>query len=312
VDPLNRWLVLKALAAATVLPALVLVWNRRPGGWRPWPASAVLGAGAGFYAGAYLLGFRPHWPPAEDRDRLLLLLLPTVIAIEVLAGLVPWRWVGQVLRLCVAGSAACILLHGSVYLTQPPGPDSMGWTPRQQWLILSTLGAALVFVWTALNLLAVRAPGRALPLALAFSCAAAAAVVMLSGYATAAPIGLLLAASIFGATVGSLFLSTPFEPGGLIGLGIVGLFSLVITGRFFVELTTCNAILLFAAPLMCWVPELPYLNRLRPGLRGAIRPVLTAVLLAVALGLILRGEKRATPAVGNEEPGVEDYRNFGN
>ena len=39
---------------------------------------------------------------------------------------------------------------------------------------------------------------------------------------------------------------------------MVGLFSLLVIGHFFGELTTAHAILLLFAPLLGWLPELPY------------------------------------------------------
>ena len=66
--------ILKAAAAAAALAAGILLL----GGWR-WraphavrtAAAAALAVGAGFFAGAWLLDFRFHFPPSEDQDRLL-------------------------------------------------------------------------------------------------------------------------------------------------------------------------------------------------------------------------------------------------
>ena len=86
-DPL---LILKACLAAALLAAAVLLFGARIGGkshsaWRA--ASGALGTGLGFFVGCLLLGLRPHWPPQEDQDRLLLIIIPAVIAVEVVAAL---------------------------------------------------------------------------------------------------------------------------------------------------------------------------------------------------------------------------------
>ena len=44
-----------------------------------------LGLAAGFYLGCWILKLRPHWPPREDLDRLLLVVLPVAMATESLA-----------------------------------------------------------------------------------------------------------------------------------------------------------------------------------------------------------------------------------
>src|SRR6516165_8958002 len=79
---------LEALGAAAALAAVVLVlfsWPwRGPGGARI-AVGWTLGVGLGFYLGCWLLERRPHWPPREDQDRFLILLMPAVFGIELLA-----------------------------------------------------------------------------------------------------------------------------------------------------------------------------------------------------------------------------------
>jgi len=292
------------MAAAAVVAAAAFLFPGRFGGAERSSVRCLVGAAVGFYLGCGIVGIWPKWPPLEDRGRLLLVLFPSLIMIELLAALPRCpRWLGLLLRLAVAISAARILLHDSVYL--------MEWTPAQQVSILGGLGLALWGVWAALNLLAKRIPGRSLPLALAVACAGAAVSIMLSGYATCGPVGLLLAAAIFGTVSGSLFLRAPPDVTGVVGLGIVGVFSLVVVGRFFGELTSVNALLLMAAPVLCWVPELPYICRMSPVLRGVARVALTAVALAIVLFLIQHAGKADQTAPVGEEPGLEDYQNFG-
>ena len=101
--------------------------------------------------------------------------------------------------------------------------------------------------------------------------------------------------------------ATAVEPGG-------SLRELVLAGRFFGKLTTVNAVLLFAAALLGWLPELPYVCRLGPRTRGSMRVALAAVPLVAAL--ILANQKSEADAASPSTPGskettIEDYLNFG-
>ena len=111
---------LEALAAAALVAAVVLLLcglgrKRRPA----WAASgAVLGVGLGFCVGGYWLGVRPHWPPREDQDRLLLILLPTVVVVEVIATAVgKWAWL---LRGAVAATAPAKLSESTLGSVEEP------------------------------------------------------------------------------------------------------------------------------------------------------------------------------------------------
>src|SRR5262245_1508201 len=238
-DPLQILLALAAAAAIAAAVSLLAGWPWR----KPSPARSavgrVLGAGLGFIVGCWWLGVMPHLPPREDLDRLLLILFPALVVVELL-GAFPWRyrWLVWVPRLVVAAAAAPILLHNSVYLADLAGPDSRERTPIQAGLILVGLAAALAGVWALLALLVKRTPGRSVPLAVALTCAGASVAVMLSGYASGGQLGLPLAAAVVGAVVASLALSGPLDVNGVLGLGVVGLFALLVIGRFFGELPT--------------------------------------------------------------------------
>ena len=47
--------------------------------------------------------------------------------------------------------------------------------------------------------------------------------------------------------------SAPSE--AAIGVGVVAAFSLLVVGRLFAGVTMLNAVLLFIAPLLAWLPE---------------------------------------------------------
>jgi hypothetical protein len=271
------------------------------------------------YAGIYLLGLDLHWPPEDVQHRMLLIVLPMTLAVELLGALLTrGRWLPWLMRLAIAVSAAPILLYGSVYLTQEPGPDSLGWTAAQKWLFLGCQAAALAGVWATLDWFATRNKTRLAPLAVAGASGAAAVAVMLARYATAGPLGVLLAMAVMGTVIGTLASPTPADLRGVLGLGIVGMFSLLVAGRFFGELNTVSGVLLFVAPLLCVLTELPYAARWGSRLRTTAGMLLTGVPLAVAV--LLAQPPPAEPTHTNEptqeapenEAGLEEaYRNFG-
>ena len=310
--------ILKAAAAAAALAAGILLL----GGWR-WraphavrtAAAAALAVGAGFFAGAWLLDFRFHFPPSEDQDRLLFVLVPAAVGVEIMAAaLRRAAWMGWVLRLALAAVAARIILHDSSYITDLAGPGSREWPLGQTWLILLGLAGALAATWALLSLLLARSSAWSVPATLALVAACAAVTIMLSGYASGGQLGFPLAAALGGAAVASLVIGRNPDLRGVLGVGLVTLFALLLAGRFFGKLTTVNAALLFAAPLLGWLPELPYVRRLGPRTRGSMRVVLAAVPLLLAL--ILANQKSeadaASPSTpGSKETSIEDYLNFG-
>src|SRR5436305_5023966 len=108
-------MVAAAVAAAAVVGLIALPRARRC------PArivaSQVLGLAVGFCLGLVVLRFRPRWPPVEDQDRFLLLVLPSLLTVDLL-GFVSGlrrRWV-LLSRGTVAAATAPTLLYGSTYL----------------------------------------------------------------------------------------------------------------------------------------------------------------------------------------------------
>jgi hypothetical protein len=299
-------LTLKACSVAAMLAAAILLaiapfaGKNRPA-WRA--ASAVIAAGFGFFAGCLILGLRPHCPAQEDQDRFLLIVMPAVIFVEVLAAfterLVWQRWL---LRLVVAGSVARVLLHDSIYLSDLAGPGSRKWSRAESWLILTTLALVLAGTWLALALLAGRttaaaatgyetcARGTTVVISLILAIGGAAVTIMLSGYASGGQMGLPLAAALVGTLVACLAVKGPIPLQGLISMGIVGLFSLLIIGRFFGELATSHAVLLFLGPLLGSLTELPYVCRIRFAARGIAAVLLTAAPVGLSLFLAVSGQ----------------------
>jgi hypothetical protein len=308
-------LILEALAAAAVVAGLLVAVLAIP--WRsPRPALAtvgwVIGVGGAFYLGCRLLGLWPRWPPRDAEDRLLVLVLPAVLLVELLVALVPMRhWLAYVLRLTIAAAAAPVLLYNTTYLG---GTDTPEWSSSQAALILGRLAVALAAVWGLLDLLVRVAPGRSVPVALAVVCGAAGVAVMLSGDLTGGLLGLPLAASLAGAATASLVARGAPGVSGALGVGVVGLFSLLVIGHFFVELTTTHAVLLGLTPLLCWLPELPYVRKVPLWLRGLARLAVVAAPLGI---IVVQAQQRfaensgSSTAPAADEPTVEDYMNFG-
>lgn len=309
----DRISLLEASCTAAITAAVVLLLCSLGRKKRPAVVSAgtALGVALGFLAGCFWLGVRPHWPPREDQDRLLLILFPGAVAVELVAAAInKWGWL---LRIAVAASAAWVLLYGSVYLQDWAGPDSREWTRGQTWLILALLAIALLAVWAALTTLARRSGGRTIPLALALICMGASVTVMLSGYASGGQLGLPLAGSVIGVLFVSLILAGKVDASAATGLALIGLFSLLVIGRFFGQLTTSHAVALFLAPLLCWLPELPLVRRLDLRLRCFTRVVLAAVPMVIVLLLAQQKFTAAVtePSTGSQEESIDDYRNYG-
>lgn len=304
---------LQALAAAAITAAVVLLLFGLRRKKRPALSSlgTVLGVALGFAAGCIWLDVRPHWPPREDQDRLLLILLPSAVVVEMLATL--FKKMAWLLRSALAASAGWILLYGSVYLEDLTGPGSREWTPGQAGSILMLLAAVLLAVWVSLIALAQRSGGRAVPLALALACGGTAVTIMLSGYFSGGQLGLPLAAAVVGVVFASWILAGSLDAVAATGLALLGLFALLVIGRFFGELTTGPAIALFLSPLLCWLPELPLIRRVDLRQRGFIRVVLTAFPVVVVLWFAQQKFNAAVadPSTGSHEGSIDDYRNYG-
>ena len=274
---------LKAVSAAIGASALVVLalgGVRRPAGAARRNAACALGFALGAAAGGAALRLPFGWPPASGLARLLAIVLPAALAIELAAGLkrTP-RWLAWGLRIILAALAGRILLHGSVYLAGANG----GWTAWQQALTLSSGGAALALAWVLLSWLASRAPGVSIPLALCEASLAGGVAIMLAGYLAGGEAALALAAALAGAAIAASVVGPRFAPQGLVGLGVVGLFGELFVGHFFGRLSIGAALAVFFAPLLCWATETPPLRNRQPWLKGAIGLALAAIPLALVL-----------------------------
>jgi hypothetical protein len=301
-------LILGAVAAAAAVAAVMMlfgVWPARSSAVSPTstPTSGsalttlleVLAVGWGTWVGCWWLGLLPKWPPIEDQDRLLMVLLPAAGVVEILAALLKRRpWFGRVFRVLLALPTPALLLLGSGYL---PGSDPTApatWTKGEAIAILLGLGVLLAVVWSLLIAAARRPGGFAVPAALGLIVAATGVCMLLSGYASGGLVGLPFAGVAGGALAVCLLLARSHAMTGVVGIGTVFLFGLLMAGRFFGELTDTNFALLIVAPLLCWIVAIPSVRRWKAP-AGVVAAILICLLPAgVALGLAYRDYAAAT------------------
>jgi hypothetical protein len=305
-----------AMGLAFLTTALVLGlctwWSRRRASQpsRGIDCGWVLGIAAGSYLGCWLLGTWPHWPPREDLDRVLLIIIPAVLIVELLAALTKLGWLAWALRAAIIVCGARVLLHGSRYLA---GSPTQAWSPAQTAMILGSLAGAQAAAWILLARLARRAPGISPVVGLAIAVGGSALTIMLSGYATGGQAGLPLSAALLGGAAVALVQPAAARADAPIGVGVVGLFSLLVIGRFFGDLRTDHALVLCAALLLAWLPELPRLRRLPSWARGLLRVLLVGLVVGAVLGDAARrfAAEWGPTQPGAKEPSIEDYMNSG-
>jgi hypothetical protein len=310
-DPI---LALKATAAAAVVAAVVMLVSAllfRKGRSGSATLVEVLAVGGGLGLGCWWLGFAPKVPPIEDRDRLLLVLLPAVGIVEIIAASSRWKWVGRILRVLLALPIPFLLLFGSGWLpaTWTPGVDPSApsdWNQQQAIAILSGLGVLLAAVWSLAIWAAGRPGGYVVPAALGLVNAAAGVSILLSGNASGGLIALPFAGVAAGTLLVCLLASRTHPMTGVVGIGSVFLFGLLMGGRFFGELTTTNFALLIAAPLVCCIVlGLLSAQKFKLPLRFVIALVASLVPAGVAAGLAYKSfeaETNESSAYGSAAP----------
>ena len=304
-DPL---LYLKAMGAAAIASAvgglaIVAAWRKGHAAWLH--AACVLSVAAGLVVGYSLLALQLSWPPRNGLERFLLLIAPAILGVELLAAIpaLP-RWSVWSLRVTLALVLPRVLLHGSVYL----GGTERAWPAWQALLVMTAAGLLLAGLWGLLALLSRRAPGMFVPCALQASTLCAGLTVMMAGYIKGGVAALVWAAALLTTilVVGAITRSSRSLAEGawpaLLGVGVVGLFSLVFIGRFFGELSSGNALVILLAPLLCWLAEIPWLKRRQPWLAWSVRSLLLASVLVTVLMLAKRKfDREMAPLLVNAE-----------
>ncbi|MDG2381590.1 MAG: hypothetical protein P8N76_07940 [Pirellulaceae bacterium] len=288
-DPL---LYLKAMIAASIVSAitmLTMVKLRRSASQTWLNSAAVLAIGLGLTVGYSVLAFRWIWPPANGLDRFLTLVIPAVLAIELIAGFqqIP-TWTAWVLRIILAGTIPRILLHGSVYLNSEM-TDSAAW---QLGTVLALCVALAVGLWWLLSWLSVRSPSISISMTVSLATQGAGLAIMLSGYIKGGAAAFPLVATVITTTIMAQLLTWHIReptrlvsPTASLGIGLVSLCSLLLIGCFFGRLSTSSALVILLAPLLCWMTEFSPLRQLNPWLAGSIQIALVTIPLLGVLAV---------------------------
>jgi hypothetical protein len=248
------------------------------------------GMAAGLAAGSYLLGLPLKWPPTSGLGRLLTIVLPATVCVELLSAFpsIP-RWLAWCGRLAIALSAGRILLDGSVYLSG----DHREWSQWQAALVLLCSGGLLALTWALLVGLVQRRDGPSIVAALAEAVCCASLVILMSGYLAGGKAALPVVGAVAGClAVGSVRSLVARQWEGVVGVALVALFGLLYVGRFFGQLSTATALVVFLAPVLCWTSELGLLRCQPLWKLRLLRLALVAVPLAVIILLAKRDFER--------------------
>ena len=159
----------------TIVLAIRLVRRTASTAWLN--AACALGLALAFGSIAVLL--RLNWPPVSGLDRFFTIVVPLVLAVELIAGFpfVP-RGVAWFLRISLAATIPRILLRGSVYLSGSVDDWPLWWSNAT----LAVSAVVLAGFWGLLSSLSQRSPGISIPLAIVLAIQCAGLNVMMAGY----------------------------------------------------------------------------------------------------------------------------------
>jgi hypothetical protein len=276
-------------ASAVIVLAFRLIMRKSFGSMAA--AVSMLSVGGGLVAGYRVLEFAWSWPPTNALNRFLLIVLPATTILELLAATADFgakasgkmrcgdgpmpepgsasrpgllsRILVNSLRMILFALVGPILLHGSVYLRDVGRDNPEAWAPSMIVVMLCASIAVLAASVTSLKRLSRRPAAGSIPISLAMAILSAGITTMLAGYIKGGAAAIPLAAALIGATLAfPLLLSFPGFSRvetlhGAITIGVVGLFSLLCIGRFFGQVTSLSAIVIFLSPLLCWTSEIP-------------------------------------------------------
>ena len=289
---LAKALLIGGLIAAAVM--LLATW----GAPRPWRRSACWSwaIGAGVLAASGAIDQWPHWPALEDRARFLTVLVPLILVVETVTATMRSTRVVWIVRLALAAVVAPIVLHNTVYLAELKGRNTAEWPHSQVTIVLCGLAALLTLVWGMLSWLQSRTSTPAVLWVLFLDALATALTVMLSGYYRGGLMGLGLAGALAGATLASYIAQPQSRTSGNLGMCVIGIFAVVLMGRFFGTLSTGLAACLLLSPLLAWTAQLPRMRTLAPGWRGTGRLACVVVPLIVVVFVAQRKFTAASTA----------------
>lgn len=310
-DPFLYCKAIGVAALVSTMVVLAMLTVRRKTDTESLNTACAVAIGLGLTFGYYVLSLQLRWPPVSGLDRLLTIVVPLTLSIELIAGFqsVPRR-IAWLLRLGLAFTIPRILLHGSVYLS-----DSDDWTRWQSLMMMAVCGALLAGLWILLSWLFRRSPGVSIPLSLCLTIQCAGMAVMMAGYIKGGAAAFPLASTLMATTtiawlgVKRIFGTVKFDTAVILGVGVVGLFGVVFVGNAFGRISTGSALTMLLAPLLCWISEVPLLRNRSPWLVGSIRLGLVAIPLIVVLALAKRDfDRDMSPLVIVQSKNVTDVQ----
>jgi hypothetical protein len=290
-----------ALVSAVIALALLKTRCEAGPGWRNFASAVAISAG--LFAGYGLLSLQLAWPPRNGLDRLLTIIIPLALCIEVIAAFQHGRLrVAWLLRLSLAAAVPRILLHDSVYLR-----TTGEWTAMQSFATLATCGCLLFVVWWSMSLLLKRGARLALPISICLAAQCAGATVMMAGYIKGGAAAIPLVATLLATAVVAWLVkkNTQVEnpvPQIIVGAGVVSLFGILFVGKFFGRVSNEHALAMLFAPLLCWISELPLLRNRKPWMIAVIQLLAVVIPLTTVLFLSKQNfDRDMSPLLGNTE-----------
>ena len=310
-DPI---LYLQASIAAVVASAVVLLAPRlvvRNSAGSLAAAAGVLAFSVGLIVGYDRLFFSWTWSPANALNRFLMIVLPATLIVELLTAVFDARCYSRfliiVLRVTLYACAGRILLHDSVYLGGVGSVDA--WTTTKTIAVLSGGFGGLIAAWSLLCGLSRRSDSCSITLSIAMAVLSTGLATMMAGYIKGGVAAIPLTATLLGIALVSQVLASglgdPGEPHlqGAIGIGVIGLFSLLCIGHFFGQLSALHAIVIFLTPLLCWMSELPGLRSRTPLQKSALRLIAVTIPLAAVLFAAKREfDRKMVPLLASVPP----------
>jgi hypothetical protein len=290
-DPLLYWKAMGIAATTSVIVVMMMVAMSRSINENRLNLICIVGIGVGLVIGNAVLALNLSWPPHNGLDRLLLVIIPTVLIVELFAGVnrfppaAAWS-----LRIILSLATPRILLHDSVYLSL-----SDAWPAWRAITTIGVCGLGLALAWSLLSWLSRRRGGISISFALCLAIQCSGAAVMLAGYIKGGAAAIPFVATLLAVTIALRVVTKTatsrvkiekpdhYLAAGIVGIGVVSLFGLLFVGHFFGDISQTPAITMLFAPLLCWVTEIPPLRNRRPWFVASCRLALVAIPLIIII-----------------------------